>query len=349
MKEIGIIPPDVIRIPSSGIRRIEPPEWEFLFLESIRAEGSPPFWSPASRRTRKRPETSQAGCNISHPGGETLSRLNQQDLSLEITGSVTMKTQIRLLGIALLLLAFAGLCTGADQVPSMPHAFYGIVYVGADPAPAGASVEARGTGVEVPSAGNPLLTGSGGTYGAAGALDSKLKVQGTVGEGTPIEFYVNGARAEVSDVDAGSGWTDTFPFNSSAITELNLRVASLPGTTVATPTVTAASQGGGGGGGGGSGAGSYTAQTASPTGVPSTPTPAGAPTSTAAPEVTAGASEASPEEAAPTPTQTATTQQTTAAPPMNPLALSALAGIFVVIAIAAVGRQGGLRRKLPEE
>jgi len=156
-----------------------------------------------------------------------------------------------------------------EQAPSMPHVFYGVVYVGENPAPGGLSVEARGTGVLVPALKNPIITTEGGAYGAPGSFGEKLVVQGNIAQGTAIEFYVNGARAECKNVAAGTGWSDTFPFKSAEVTQLDLRVSSLPVVTssttqpTASPTTTVSATmttyipvaGGGGGGGGG---GSYT-------------------------------------------------------------------------------------------
>lgn len=164
-------------------------------------------------------------------------RCTNQDIPRRITITICSKTLVT--AILATLLAFSGLCTAIEQVPTMPHAFYGVVFVGEGLAPIGTSVEAHGSGVKVPLKGNPILTGSGGTFGGAGSYDNKLIVQGIVNEGTPIEFYINGARAEVFDVKANNNWTTSYPFQSTGITELNLRISTLPSTTMSMIATTA--------------------------------------------------------------------------------------------------------------
>ena len=70
--------------------------------------------------------------------------------------------------------------------------------------------------------GNPLVVTVAGRYGGRTFSESKLLVQGDVQDGTPIEFYVRGMKAEVA-VPGGS-WQTSYPFASGLITELNLRV-----------------------------------------------------------------------------------------------------------------------------
>ena len=41
-------------------------------------------------------------------------------------------------------------------------------------------------------------------------------------DGSPIEFYINGFKAECAV--PGGPWQSSFPFQSQAITELNLKV-----------------------------------------------------------------------------------------------------------------------------
>jgi len=71
-------------------------------------------------------------------------------------------------------------------------------------------------------------------YGGPGGFDPKLVVQGTIADGTPLEFYVDGVRAQCAQ--PGGAWSDTFPFAAGGITELNLRV--LGPTPTETPTNT---------------------------------------------------------------------------------------------------------------
>jgi len=110
------------------------------------------------------------------------------------------------------------------QAPKIPHAFYGVVEVNGEPAPAGTRVEARGTDVLTGIEGNPITTAEVGKYGGRGGFDPKLVVQGNVEDDTLLEFYVGGVRAQCAE--PGGTWLDSYPFKSGGITELNLRVGA---------------------------------------------------------------------------------------------------------------------------
>jgi len=84
----------------------------------------------------------------------------------------------------------------AQSIPSLPHAFYGAVTVNGSPAPVGTTVEARGEGVQTGVNNNPVVTTVEGEYGSSNPLEPKLIVQGNVAEGTILNFYVNGVRAD---------------------------------------------------------------------------------------------------------------------------------------------------------
>ncbi|MGA9349129.1 MAG: hypothetical protein WBW48_10030 [Anaerolineae bacterium] len=115
----------------------------------------------------------------------------------------------------------------AVQPPPIPHSFYGAVEINGEPAPVGTQVEARGTGVLTGMLGNPITVTQVGQYGGPGGFDPKLAVQGQVADGTPIEFYVDGVRAQCAV--PGGPWQESYPFSSGAVTELNLRACTLPG------------------------------------------------------------------------------------------------------------------------
>ena len=131
---------------------------------------------------------------------------------------------------AVLVAAFAAAPVYA-QVPVIPQAFYGTVEINGQPAPVGTVVEARGTNVKTGIRANPLTTTEVGKYSGPSGNDIKLAVQGNITNGTPIEFYVNGVKAECAV--PGGPWQSSYPFQSEAVTELNLRVGQ-----GATPTAT---------------------------------------------------------------------------------------------------------------
>jgi len=139
---------------------------------------------------------------------------------------------VLLLSLCLSMIVFAAPISA--QPPPLPHSFYGAVEVNGVPAPVGTQVEARGAGVLTGVPGNPLTVTAPGLYGGPGGFDPKLVVQGEVAEGTPIEFYLNGVRAQCAV--PGGPWQDTYPFSSGVVTQLNLRV--LGPTPTPTPTAT---------------------------------------------------------------------------------------------------------------
>ena len=131
---------------------------------------------------------------------------------------------------AILVAAFAAAPVYA-QVPVIPQAFYGTIEINGQPAPVGTVVEARGPNVKTGIRANPLTTTEAGKYSGPSGNDIKLAVQGNITNGTPIEFYVNGVKAECAA--PGGPWQSSYPFQSEAVTELSLRVGQ-----GATPTAT---------------------------------------------------------------------------------------------------------------
>jgi len=111
----------------------------------------------------------------------------------------------------------------AQDVPPLPHAFYGDLSINGNPAPVGTQVEARGEGVRTGIEGNPIVTTEPGKYGSPDPLGAKLVVQGDIAEGTIITFYVNGVAAE-----------ETAEWHSGEVTRLDLTV-TMP---TVPPTVT---------------------------------------------------------------------------------------------------------------
>lgn len=152
--------------------------------------------------------------------------------------------------LILVLVATLGATTAhAQGLPPVFQFFYGSVEINGQPAPVGTTVEARGAGVLTPNDNpnvkdNPLTLTFAGQYGVdpgQNPMDPKLLVQGSIADGTPIEFYVNGERAECAIPDGA--WQSSFPFTSGGvITRLNLRVGAAVQPT-ATPTTGVVSAG----------------------------------------------------------------------------------------------------------
>jgi hypothetical protein len=138
-----------------------------------------------------------------------------------------------LIVLALSMIVLLGIPAAADEAdtqPLLPQAFYGMVEAGGSPVGQGYIVEAVGPGVSSNIEGNPVTTLADGSYGALNFTVQKLLVQGNIEAGTPMEFYVGGIRAEVYEVAAGGSWNETYSFQPGEVTELNLRIASLPAT-----------------------------------------------------------------------------------------------------------------------
>jgi hypothetical protein len=183
-------------------------------------------------------------------------------LSMNWVKTMKQKLFVMLAGLCIFMfLAGTSVYAESPAIPALPQAFYGtVIDASGQPVPAGTVIEAQGTGVTMGVLGNPITTIETGIYGAPGIDPNKLIVQGNVTDGTPITFYVGGTQAQCYDVAAAGGWTDTYPFKSGEVTELNLQVGKGTVTFTYTPTVTAthtssgqSPSGGGGGGGGGGG------------------------------------------------------------------------------------------------
>jgi hypothetical protein len=145
-------------------------------------------------------------------------------------GTMTWTIPYRIiLGLCLsfLLLCFA---SPVSAQPPIPHAFYGNVTIGGEPAPLGTFISAEVSGVV---SGN-VTTWEEGSYGWGLGLPpeeamANLLVQGEhVSNGDTIEFYINYERAD-----------QDFTFESGEVTQLDLSVESAPPVTP-TPTVTPA-------------------------------------------------------------------------------------------------------------
>ncbi|MBA7502656.1 hypothetical protein ES706_01249 [subsurface metagenome] len=124
--------------------------------------------------------------------------------------------------VVVITLSCAHVCVA--QPPSIPHAFYGGLNVYGPEHPSAIEVP-RGTIVQAivnEDVCGSITTTEAGKYGGPEALDPKLVVQGDIGDGTTIYFYVNGVKAD-----------QTWQFTSGDVTELNLTVND-----VVAPTIT---------------------------------------------------------------------------------------------------------------
>lgn len=115
----------------------------------------------------------------------------------------------------------------SPEAPQLPHAFYGSIEAGGSPVNPGLSVEVVGPGVMSGVSGNPIITTTG-AYGTPGPMGQKLLVQGDIEPGTPLEFYIGGAKAEIYPVATNGSWLEAYPYIPGEVTELNLRITSQP-------------------------------------------------------------------------------------------------------------------------
>ncbi len=132
------------------------------------------------------------------------------------------------LALSLIVLLGIPAVTADEAAPQLPQGFYGKVEAGSSPVGPGLIVEAVGPGVSSKMDGNPVTTLADGSYGVLDFTSQKLIVQGDIEAGTPLTFYVGATQAEVYDVAAGGPWNTTYSFQPGEITELNLRIASMP-------------------------------------------------------------------------------------------------------------------------
>jgi len=132
--------------------------------------------------------------------------------------------------LAVLLMVCATPAYG-QEVPPLPHAFYGTAEINDSAAPVGTRVEARGEGVRTSIEGNPIATAAAGIYGSPDPMGPKLIVQGDILDGATVTFYVNGVSTE-----------QTAEWHSGEVTELNLTVTiprpPAPGGGLAPPDTT---------------------------------------------------------------------------------------------------------------
>ncbi len=95
-------------------------------------------------------------------------------------------------------------------------------------APFGTFVQASGPGVFSDTPGNPFFVTVPGQYGSTNYTQPKLSVMGTIPDGTPITFTINGSPAMCYNVDAPNGWQASVPFQSSGSTHVDLKSSFLP-------------------------------------------------------------------------------------------------------------------------
>ncbi len=155
--------------------------------------------------------------------------LNLRSVARLMTGAASMGV------LAAVLMAALAATPVHAQVPVVPQAFYGTIEIDGQPAPAGAAVEARGTNVKTEIVGNPITTTEAGKYGGPLLSNVKLIVQGNVSDGSALEFYINGVKAECAL--PGGSWQSSYAFLSRDVTALNLRVGQAA-TSTPTPTST---------------------------------------------------------------------------------------------------------------
>lgn len=124
-----------------------------------------------------------------------------------------------LIAVIMIAIVLAGLpVTAAD--PILPHIFYGNVTINTLPAPAGTEVTAESGGMVR----EDYTTSIEGFYGSTALSGNKFEVQGDIENGEVVTFYINGIPAEVNKAGTVGPWMSGYPFNSGAITNLDLSI-----------------------------------------------------------------------------------------------------------------------------
>ena len=114
--------------------------------------------------------------------------------------------------------------------PPLPHEFYGEVTYNGQPLPQGSMVLVKGQNVLEGRPGNPLPVTSTGFYGMSG--ESKLIAQGDLETGDELTFWIvlPGTAVPISaqcrNVDANSGWYDSYRYMEGGLTRLDLKAGS---------------------------------------------------------------------------------------------------------------------------
>ena len=122
-----------------------------------------------------------------------------------------MKTKILVL-VLLLILCTSAYPVCAEEVPPLPHAFYGTVKdINGNGAPVGAVVQAFVGGIERGS----ITVTDAGKYGSENPGGAKLLVQGDIEDGSEITFYIKGVPAK-----------ETATFESGEVTLLDLTASA---------------------------------------------------------------------------------------------------------------------------
>jgi PKD repeat protein len=122
---------------------------------------------------------------------------------------------------------------GGDPIapmPLLPHEFYGEVTYNGQPLPQGSMVLVKGQNVLEGRPGNPFPITSSGFYGMSG--ETKLVAQGDLVAGDELTFWVVlpgtsiPIAAQCRDVDANSGWYDSYKYTEGGLTRLDLKAGT---------------------------------------------------------------------------------------------------------------------------
>jgi len=113
------------------------------------------------------------------------------------------------------------------NVPQLPQAFWGYVWLDGAPAPSGTVIVGKAENVRLPAYGNPFVITKAGELGGKGGFSPKLVVQGDfrrVGGagpilvGSPVTFFVEGSEEPLWVYDIEDGvWTKSVPFEAGGV------------------------------------------------------------------------------------------------------------------------------------
>lgn len=119
--------------------------------------------------------------------------------------------------VLLLILIFCCIVSIVSASPSLPYIVYGKVDGAA--VPNGIMIKAIGQGIVFDEC-NPIPA-YGNVFGGKSIEDSKLIIQGTIQDGSPITFMIGNRQGMIK---VGNSWAYTIPYRSGRVEEVTIKI-----------------------------------------------------------------------------------------------------------------------------